>query len=154
MTTPAKLTGSDRRALAVIPADAWIANTALKARHGWTLVGAQRRKLNNAGLVTSRKAGRCYQHTLTAPAAPLEDEIRRAHRTLTSGQPGWVSLARLRPMLTGTTRDEVDAELRRMEQLPDVAIAPEENQKALTPADRAAAIRLGGKDKHLLWVEA
>lgn len=67
----------------------------------------------------------------------------------------WVSLTRLRAELDarGMSRAEQDDALRAMmREAEDVNLVPENNQKALTDADRAAAIRLGGQDKHLLAI--
>jgi hypothetical protein len=87
------------------------------------------------------------------PVADIEQRIRDAYRHL-AGRPGdWVSLTTLRPLLTGTTKAEVDAGLRHLERSPRVTIAPEENQKALTSADRAAALTIGGQSNHLLAIE-
>ena len=86
------------------------------------------------------------------PAGPLEERIRAAYRELAS-QPGdWVSLTQVRALL-GATKDEVDAILVRLEREDDVHIVPETDQRRLRPVDRAAAVRIGGKDKHLLKVD-
>jgi hypothetical protein len=82
----------------------------------------------------------------------LENRIRSVYQEL-AGKPGpWVSLATLRPLLNGVRRTEVDEVLRRMTRSRDVSIIPESNQKTLTDEDRAAAVRVGGKDKHLLSI--
>ena len=47
----------------------------------------------------------------------------------------------------------MDEELTRMISLPDVDLIPESNQKTLSPDDRAAAVRIGNQDKHLLRIE-
>jgi hypothetical protein len=39
-----------------------------------------------------------------------------------------------------------------LEREPDVNIVPESNQKALTDAERTAAVRIGGQDKHFLAI--
>ncbi|MFE5565932.1 hypothetical protein ACFQ68_13180 [Amycolatopsis japonica] len=62
---------------------------------------------------------------------------------------GWVSLRRLRAALPAVPRETMDAVLREIDRHYGV-IAPEDNQKVLTDADRAAAIRIGGQDKHLV----
>ncbi|WP_026314202.1 hypothetical protein [Actinomadura flavalba] len=92
------------------------------------------------------------------PAAPepadLETQIRDAYAKAADAPGAWVLLTAVRPLLGDAHRDDVDAELRRMERLPDVFIAPEADQKTLTAADRDAAVRLGGTSKHLLAIEA
>jgi hypothetical protein len=84
----------------------------------------------------------------------VEAQVREAYRTLAREPGGWVGLAALRARLEGVARDEVDAALRRMAGRPGVHVQPESNQQALTGADRAAAVRFGGEDRHLLMIEA
>ncbi|WP_019630420.1 hypothetical protein [Actinomadura atramentaria] len=84
----------------------------------------------------------------------LEAGIRDAYRRLARRPQDWVLLTAVRPLLGDAPRAEVDDVLRRMERLPDVNLAPEANQRTLTAADRAAAVRVGGTDKHLLSIEA
>lgn len=89
----------------------------------------------------------------TAPTADLEQRIRDAYRQL-AGRPGdWVSLTTLRPLLAGTTKADVDAALLMLERQRQVTIAPQENQKALTQEDRAAALMIGGQGNHMLAIE-
>ena len=57
-------------------------------------------------------------------------------------------------LLADVARAEVDAALRLMNRMSDVAIAPASNQKALTDTDREAAVIIGDEDKHLLWIGA
>jgi hypothetical protein len=63
----------------------------------------------------------------------------------------WVPLTRLRAELEGTlTRGEVDAAIRHLFLNGQFQLIAEVNRKALTPADREAAIYAGGEDKHLI----
>lgn len=83
----------------------------------------------------------------------VERQIRGAYARL--AKPGvWVGLGALREALPGAARDEVDVELERMAGTPGVHVQAEPNQKALTEADRAAAVRFGGDDRHMLMIEA
>jgi hypothetical protein len=82
----------------------------------------------------------------------LEARIRAAYAQLAPAPGSWVSLARLRPLLGGAPRDDVDATLIRMERLPGVNLVPESNQKILTPEDRDAGVIIGDQEKHLLWI--
>ena len=66
---------------------------------------------------------------------------------------GMVSLADLRPLLGGATRADVDTALIRLGGRVGVTLVPEDNQKTLTDADRAAAVRVGGRDHHYLSIE-
>jgi hypothetical protein len=84
----------------------------------------------------------------------VEVLIRNAYREL-AGAPGrWVGLADLREKLLGVSRAAVDGELERMASSPGVHIQAESNQKTLTEADRAAAVRFGGDERHMLMIEA
>jgi hypothetical protein len=164
LATPAtKLTGSDQKVLATLNVTGEISNPTLKASYGWTLVGAQRRKLNTAGLVASRKHGRYFVHTptgtpatdnhTTTPARPATttDQVQAAVRSLQGARSRWVGLARLRAKLAeaaSLTRDGQDTVLKEMFRAGQLDIIPEDNRKALTDADHAAAIVIGGEAKH------
>lgn len=161
-TAPANLTGSDRRVLAALKATAWITNNALKARDGFTLVGAQRRRLNAAGLVTSRKAGRCFEHILTGEApkgaepVTVESRIVAAIETLplklNTTFSRWVSLVNLRAELADIDRARLDAALKDLFRARRVRIVPEDNRKAMTDADHSAAIVIGDEPKHFVQI--
>ncbi len=88
------------------------------------------------------------------PARPdVEQAVRVAYARIAS--PGeWVGLVGLRAELSGLDRAEVDAELERMASLPGVHVQAESNRKALTDAHRAAAVRFGGDDRHMIMIEA
>ena len=66
----------------------------------------------------------------------------------------WVSLADVRALVLDLLPEEVDAVLVRMARRPDVRLAGEPNRKALTDDDHAAAVQVGGEDRHLLSIEA
>lgn len=165
-TTAPKLTGSDRKVLAALKATAWITNNALQAGHGWTLTGAQRRKLNAAGLVTSRKVGRQFEHTLTAKEAPVSKPTDLASRitdTVTSllaernrartNPAAYLSLVALRAALADVDQWVLDAALKALFRTRRVGLIPEDNRKALTAEHHAAAIEIGGEDKHLIRIK-
>jgi hypothetical protein len=82
----------------------------------------------------------------------LELRLRNAYTALASEPRAWVVLTRLRPFFGDVPREEVDEALRQLLRSSDVNIVPESNQKALTEADRAAAVHIGGQDKHLLAI--
>lgn len=161
-TTAPKLTGSDRKVLAALKATGWITNNALQAGHGWTLTGAQRRKLNAAGLVTSRKVGRQFEHVLTTKDAPVDLASRitdtvtslLAERNRTRTNPAaYLSLVALRAALADVNRSELDAALKAQFRTRRVGLIPEDNRKALTAEHHAAAIEIGGEDKHLIRIK-
>jgi hypothetical protein len=83
----------------------------------------------------------------------VEMQVRAAYRRL--GKPGhWARIAALREELPDVPRDAVDAELERLAATPGVHVRAASDQKALTEADHASAVRFGGDDRHLLMVEA
>ncbi|EFL07120.1 predicted protein [Streptomyces sp. AA4] len=86
-------------------------------------------------------------------AADLEEQIRTAYRKLARSPRGWVGLADLRPLLRDAATAEVDAVLKQLSRTGQAHLVPESNRKALTPADREAAVRIGGEDNHLLSIE-
>lgn len=82
----------------------------------------------------------------------IEQRIRTAYKELVAQPAGWVALRRLREHLNDIPRDELDKTLYNMDLTPGVFLEPEVNQKTLTDADWAAAIRIGGEEKHLLSI--
>lgn len=90
------------------------------------------------------------------PTEPLgrtiQEQVRDAYHALATGPGAWISLTRLRAALAAVDRNALDDTLRTMEQAADVFITPEANQKALTAADRAAAIVIGRTPKHLICI--
>lgn len=85
-------------------------------------------------------------------AADVEAEIRSAYARLR--QPGaYLGLAELRDHV-GASREDVDAALERLAVQPGVHVSAESNRKGLTDADRAAAVRFGGDDRHSIMIEA
>lgn len=86
-------------------------------------------------------------------AVQIENKIREAYAA--SKKPGrdWVSLADIRDHLgESVNRHEVDAALKRLEQQDGVNIVPESNQKALTQAERDAAVVIGDQAKHAITI--
>jgi hypothetical protein len=90
----------------------------------------------------------------TAASGGIEDRVRVAYARLAERPGAWVSLTDLREVLADVPRDELDRELARMYRLPDVVLVPEENQKALTEQDRAAAVVIGLQNNHAIAIEA
>ncbi|HVV25052.1 MAG TPA: hypothetical protein VHF06_36815 [Pseudonocardiaceae bacterium] len=83
----------------------------------------------------------------------IESRIRVAYRKLAPAPRDWVGLAELRSMLGGAPTDEVDAVLKQLSRSKQIRLVPDSNRKALTAADHAAAIRIGGEDNHLISIE-
>lgn len=88
------------------------------------------------------------------PSSTVDERVLGAYQELAADPGAWVGLAELRAALPEVPRTEFDDALRRLAELPQVYLTPEVNQKTLTEADREAAVRLGGEDKHLLSVES
>lgn len=86
-------------------------------------------------------------------AVDVEERIRDAYAGLADAPGAWVRLSRVRERLADLSRDEVDAALRRLDRRPGVLLDPEVNRKTLSDADRAAAVTIGGDDKHVLAIE-
>jgi hypothetical protein len=88
---------------------------------------------------------------LRSPSAPgpadVETSIRKAYGEVARSD-NYVSLAMVRNVL----KAEVDATLVRMSRQPDVQIIPNAQQGDLTDEDRAAAVRIGNQDRHLIAI--
>jgi hypothetical protein len=83
----------------------------------------------------------------------VEDKVRGAYVRVAARAGGWVDLVRLRDELSDVPRHDLDAALTRMHRIPGVSLIPEENQKSLTDADRAAAVTIGAEDKHMIAID-
>ena len=91
----------------------------------------------------------------TDPApGDTEARVRDAYRRVAGAGRDWVGLAEVRGLLGDLPPEEVDAALTRLARQPDVRLAGEPNRKALTDADHAAAVQVGGEERHLLAIEA
>jgi hypothetical protein len=88
------------------------------------------------------------------PSDDVEARVRDVYRRLAGAGRDWVSLAAVRAQVADLRPEEVDAVLIRMARRPDVRLAGEPNRKALSDADHAAAVQVGGEDRHLLAIEA
>jgi hypothetical protein len=54
--------------------------------------------------------------------------------------------------LSDIPRKDLDAALEAVYQAPDVVITADSDERRLSPADRASAVRIGGMDKHLIRI--
>lgn len=113
----------------------------------YTLMNALDRHFERTGLSLADAFG-------PAGTDDVESRLRRSYQRLSRRPGGWVGLAALRNDLTDVARDELDAALLRLERQPGVSLIPEENRKALTADDRAAAVRIGNEDNHLIAIES
>ncbi|RGC66134.1 hypothetical protein C5N14_25190 [Micromonospora sp. MW-13] len=80
--------------------------------------------------------------------------VRAAYRELAARPGAWVGLADLRDHLGGADRAAVDTALRALVRQDGVRIIPVANSKSLTARDRAAAVRIGDEDNHMLAIGA
>ncbi|MEV7968420.1 hypothetical protein AB0O34_20910 [Sphaerisporangium sp. NPDC088356] len=99
--------------------------------------------------------GAMESQTPVSSADPdVEKRIRAAYAELAARPGTYVSITRLRPLLSDLPRAVIDDALRAMNRLSDVNIVPESNQKMLTAEDREAAVTIGDQEKHVLWIGA
>ncbi|MEC4615770.1 hypothetical protein VPH29_21430, partial [Tsukamurella tyrosinosolvens] len=96
---------------------------------------------------TPRPAGRPEP----TPDGPPADRVRAAYRAV-AALGAWVALRDLRAALPGVPRATVDEGLRALYPEPGVHIVAEDNLKALTPDDHAAALQLGGRPLHAIRI--
>lgn len=84
----------------------------------------------------------------------LETQIRQAYRKLAAKPGDWVHLAKLRPLLNGASKEDVDGVLKALGRKQEVTLAPNPDRKAVAADDRAAAVVIGGDENHLISIEA
>lgn len=73
--------------------------------------------------------------------------IAEAYEDLAAAPGEFVSIRALREALAGRVTD-LDRTLVRMYSEGTINLTPQENQMALTPCERAAAVKCGGEEKH------
>ena len=112
------------------------------------------RYLQHAGLGLGEVFGpAAAAHPGPAPG-DVEARVRDAYRRVAGATRDWVGLAEVRALLGDVPPEDVDAALTRLARQPDIRLAGEPNRKALTDADHAAAVQVGGEERHLLAIEA
>lgn len=82
----------------------------------------------------------------------LAGRVRAAYDELTDGAGTWVKLADLRVQLTDVSKAELDKALEEMLDSPDVQLEPEPFGHRIGPAERDAAVHIGGEDRHKLAI--
>ena len=85
--------------------------------------------------------------------ADLTACIEAGYRSLALGSGDFVSLRELRRRLPGRSRPDVDAALAALFTAQRINLIPQSNQRALSDADREAALLIGGECKHLISIE-
>jgi hypothetical protein len=88
-----------------------------------------------------------------AVAADLTASIEAGYRSLAAAAGQFVSLRELRLRVPGRPRPDVDAALAALFTAQRINLIPQSNQRALSGADREAALRIGGEYKHLISIE-
>jgi hypothetical protein len=88
-----------------------------------------------------------------AAEADLTACIEAGYRSLAASSGEFVSLRELRLRLPGRSRPDVDAALAALFTAQRINLIPQSNQRALSDADRDAALRIGGECKHLISIE-
>ena len=91
-----------------------------------------------------------------AAEADLTACIEAGYRSLAAGSGEFISLRELRlrlTELTGRPRPDVDTALAALFTAQRINLIPQSNQRALSDADREAALRIGGESKHLISIE-
>lgn len=87
-----------------------------------------------------------------------DDEIERniltAYQKLARSSRDWVGLVDLRPLLGKAPVKQVDEVLRAMDRAGRAHLAPQADRRTFTDAVRAAAVRVGREDNHLIAIEA
>lgn len=119
----------------------------------YAVLGLVQRYLDGTGLTLAEFCAQAMRSAQEDSSPDVETRIRIAYKELSKQPKQWVGLARLRAALPTVARGEIDETLHRMSRMPAVHFVPESNQKALTADDRAAAIRIGGQQNHLISIE-
>ena len=85
--------------------------------------------------------------------ADLTACIEAGYRSLAAAAGEFVSLRELRLRVADRARPDVDAALTAMFTAQRINLIPQSNQRALSDADREAALRIGDECKHLISIE-
>ncbi|MCI4645622.1 MAG: hypothetical protein MRY64_12655 [Hyphomonadaceae bacterium] len=117
----------------------------------YALLGALKGPAQAAGGLRALLAGTAPK-SAHAPqlSGDLRQQVRDAYRALAKRPQDWVQLRDLRPRLAGAAKTDVDSTLKRMLLDKEINLTLNEDQGALTQADRDAAIRIGVDDMHML----
>lgn len=118
----------------------------------YTVLGALGRHLDRSDLSLADVFGAVAPAPAPAPSG-IEERVRAVYRDLAERPGGWVPLTKLRAELD-VPRADLDAALRTLHRTPGVSVIPQEDQKVLTAEDRAAAVVIGDRPKHLIAIEA
>ncbi|HEY3882907.1 MAG TPA: hypothetical protein VGM12_30330 [Trebonia sp.] len=113
-------------------------------------------RLSLADLVSAapeaRPEGKHVRRDAAAGAGDVTARIAAAYQTIAAGRGDFVRLTVLRERLSDIPRSALDAALAAMFASQRVNLIPQSGQQALTAADRASALRVGGEHKHLMSI--
>jgi hypothetical protein len=101
--------------------------------------------VSSAGAVSSDRAG--------LDATAVVARVEAGYRALAPAAGEFVKLRELRLCLADMSRPDVDSVLVAMFAGQRINLIPQENQQALSAADRESALRIGGEYKHLISIE-
>jgi len=93
------------------------------------------------------------------PAPPLsgtaniEAALREAYRRAAGRAGDWVQLDKIRADLRHIPTPELDRTLKQLARAKRIHLAPNDYQSSLSPAERKAAIKIGGRENHLIMIE-
>jgi hypothetical protein len=90
---------------------------------------------------------------VAADADDLPGLIEAGYRSLAAAAGQFVGLRELRLRLPDRPRPAVDSALAALFTAQRINLIPQSNQRALSDADREAALRIGGEYKHLISIE-
>jgi hypothetical protein len=117
----------------------------------WHLLYGTFRHLNGLMIKNGYQLADVFAHEDPGPVS-IEDRIRQAYGEL-AGEPGdLVSLARLRDELPDIPRKSLDDALLDLDRQRAIQLEPDPHRAALGDREKAAAIPLGGEDKHLITI--
>lgn len=83
----------------------------------------------------------------------VEQQIQQAYQDLRFGPLGWADISALRDRLN-IDRAKLDSVLRQLADARIIDLLPEENQKRLTPKQRADTLRYGNEDQSAFRIRA
>ncbi len=133
--------------------------TSLERSH-YLLFGLFARYMAVAGLsladltsaVPDAPSGKHVRRDAAAGAGDMSQRVATAYQAI-SPRPGeFVRLTELREQLADIPRPALDAALAALFTTQRVNLIPQSRQQALTAADRASALRIGGEHKHLISI--
>ncbi|MFF5287815.1 hypothetical protein [Paractinoplanes globisporus] len=115
----------------------------IKERILWAALAAEHRKNADAPAVDKTPA---------PDTRSLDERVRDAYDQVSVRAGEWVDLTAIRPLLPDVPKAELDRALEKMLDSPDVRLDPEVHRHRLGKEEKAAAVRIGGEDRHKLAI--